>query len=304
MATIPPTGTQWRITSGDWVAELVELGGGLRDLTNAGVPILVGYSEADPCQSGRGQHLMPWPNRIRDGRYSFAGADQQLALSEPDRRNASHGLTRFAAWHLLDQDAAAVTVGCRLLRQPGWPGVLDLSIRYALSSAGLTVTVTAQNVGASAVPFGYGAHPYISFAGSPMADVGLAVPADTYLQVDEDRLLPTGTAGVSATAFDFRTPQPLGDTSLDTAYTDLGRDADGRWRITVDRGAAGVVTVWGDAALPWVQLFNGKTKPLSDGITGIAVEPMSCPPDAFNSGTDLVVLQPGDAWQAEWGIDA
>ena len=57
-----------------------------------------GFAADEMSSGGRGQLLMPWPNRVRDGAYSFDGRDLQLALTEPRRSNASHGLARWAAW--------------------------------------------------------------------------------------------------------------------------------------------------------------------------------------------------------------
>jgi aldose 1-epimerase len=65
-----------------------------------------------------------------------------------------------------------------------------------------------------------------------------------------------------------------------------------------------LVTLWADAsAYQWLQVFTGDSLPLASRRTsGIAVEPMTCPPDAFSSGDDLLVLEPGQEFAAPWGI--
>jgi len=276
----------------------------MRSYAFRGRDVLAGYPPDARCSAGRGQLLMPWPNRIRDGRYTFAGLGHQLALTEPDRGNAVHGLARWAIWSLHERSDDAVTLGFRLRPQPGWEWSLDLSVTYALTTSGMVVTPRARNVGAEAAPFGVGAHPYLTVGEDRVDEVVLGIPAASLLEMD-DRLLPTGLAPVDGTAFDFRDPSPLGELELDTAFTNLVAGADGRWRVTITHPRAGrEVTVWADAtAYGWLQVFTGDSLPAAARRTsGIAVEPMTCPPDAFNSGDDLLVLEPGQEFAASWGI--
>jgi len=302
--SVLPSGDQWTIRQGDHEAVVVEVGGGLRTYAFRGRAVLAGYPPDARCPAGSGQLLVPWPNRIRDGRYTFAGRDHQLALSEPDRANAVHGLVRWAIWSVLERTEDTVTLGCRLRPQPGWEWSLDLSVTYALTASGLAVTPRARNVGTEAAPFGFGAHPYLSVGEIRVDEVELGIPAASLLELD-DRLLPIGVAAVEGTDQDFRQPRVLGELELDTAFTALDADADGRWRVTIaNQGNGRAVTIWADAtAYPWLQVFTGDSLPLTARRTsGIAVEPMTCPPDAFNSGKDLLVLQPGQEFAASWGI--
>ena len=297
-----PTGAQWTIRRGGDELVVVEFGGGIRGYTRAGVDVVAGYGPDEMSVAGRGQQLIPWPNRLRDGKYTHAGTERQLALTEPAKHNASHGLVRWTTWDLLDQTSTSITVGQRLHPQPGWAWVLELTTIYALADDGLTVTTTALNVGEGDAPYGYGAHPYLSIADTPVAEVALEIPAATYLETDPERQLPVGTHPVEGSAYDFRTSRPIGDLALDTAFTDLARGADGRWAVTLSGLATGAVSLWGDEAYAWTQVFAGRAHPHTEGTTGIAVEPMTCPPDAFNSGTDLVVLRPEQSHTGSWGI--
>ncbi|HEY3534448.1 MAG TPA: aldose 1-epimerase family protein [Pedococcus sp.] len=301
---IPASGEQWTIRHGSQEATVVQVGGGLRTYTVDGLDVLAGYGPDEMAASGRGQLLMPWPNRIRDGKYSFDGKERQLSITEVPLHNASHGLVRWAQWELVRVQAgeSAVTVRHRLLPQPGWEGILLLVVDYYLGETGLQVSTSATNVGDARVPFGYGAHPYLAIGDTPLADVELTLPADTEVLVD-DRSIPTGTEAVRPET-DFRQGRRLGDVRLDTAYTDLARDADGRWRVTLS-GLANrpPVTLWGDEAFGWTQVFTAKGEDdFTGGVRGIAVEPMSCPANAFNSGDGLVVLEPGQSWTGTWGI--
>ena len=294
------SGEQWVLERGADRLTVVEVGGGLREWTRDGVKVLAGYEPDELCLAGRGQLLIPWPNRIRGGRYELDGTAYQLAQTEPKFANASHGLVRWASWQLVDRTDDSITLDHHLYPQPGWLWQLTSTVTYRVADEGLTVTTAVTNVGAGRAPFGYGAHPYVSIGDTPVADVSLRVPAARYVTVDE-RMLPTGTLEVGDTAYDFRQAHPIGDTGLDTAFTGLARDDDGRWRVVVD-GLQDLPTVsfWGDEAFGWTQVFTGKAA--AEGEHGIAVEPMSCPADAFNSGTDLVLLDPGQTWSGTWGI--
>jgi aldose 1-epimerase len=297
--SIPPTGEQYEIISGSHRAVVTEVGATLRSFSVEGRDVVRGFGVDEMSRAGRGQHLIPWPNRIRDGRYVFNGVTQQLGLTEPARNNASHGLVRYVPWVLVEKKVDAVTNRVRMHPQPGWPGTLEAMITHQVNADGITVTVEATNIGADDLPFGYGAHPYLTVGEPTVDEVSLTVPAGSYLEVD-DRLLPTKISPVDGTIYDLRQGPVLGSTSLDTAMTDLIRDPDGRWRVKVVLGER-YAELWGDEAMKWTQIFTGG--PNRDW--SIAVEPMTCGPDAFNAGPthdDLTLLSPGDVFIGHWGI--
>jgi aldose 1-epimerase len=294
-----PTGAQYEIRSEDCTAVITELGATLRSVQIGGRDIVHGFPADKSPSGGRGQQLLPWPNRIRDGSYEFDGKPQQLALTEPARHNATHGLARYVPWRLLDHQDDAVTLQLVIYPQPGWPGTLQAQVTYRVDAAGVTVEVEAVNLGDNAIPFGYGAHPYLTVGERVVDEVLLEVPADRYLLVD-DRLLPTELQSVNGTALDWRTARRIDDAILDTAFTDLSRGADGRWEVSVrldDR----CTYVWGDEQMRWTQIFTGGPH----RNISVAVEPMTCGPDAFNPGPthdDLLVLQPDETLSLTWGI--
>ncbi len=290
-----PTGDQFEISAGEQRAWIVEVGGGLRRYTAGGREIVDGYAADELCAAGRGQCLIPWPNRIRDGAYEFAGAQQRLALTEPSEQNAIHGLVRWANWTLAAREADRLTMTHVLHPHPGYPHTLELAVDYRLDADGLTVETTAVNVGASACPFGAGAHPYLTAVTSTIDTAVLRVPGRTRLIADE-RGIPTGRESVEGTDYDFREPRPLGALELDTAFTDLDRDADGRARVRFDQ-----TTLWLDEQYTNVMLFTGDRLPSVDR-RALAVEPMSCAPNAFQSGDGLLTLEPDESFVAKWGI--
>ena len=302
-----PTGEQYTLRAGPYEAVVVETGGGLRTLTYDGDHLLHGYREEEVVTGGRGQLLAPWPNRIDGGRYDFGGRSHQLDLSEPTTGNAIHGLTRWESWQVHAARPPAehrVDLRHRLHPHPGYPHVLDLVVTYELHDTdGLTVTIEARNAGGSPAPYGVGFHPYLTTGAATVDDCLLSSPARTRLPTDE-RGLPLGREPVEGTDDDLRSGALIGARKLDGPYADLERDADGlAWARLTDPESGRGVALWLDAAWDYLQLYTGdKLRP--NPRSGLAVEPMSCPPNAFVSGDGLVVLEPGDSVQHAFGIVA
>jgi aldose 1-epimerase len=296
-----PSGRQFEISLGDQRVVVVEVGGGLRSYAVEGADVLDGYAADGMCTSGRGQVLIPWPNRIEDGRYDFDGTSHSLPLTEVPNRNAIHGLVRWAAWTAAEHEPHRVVMAHVVHPQPGYPFSLSLSIEYSLSDAGLSVQTTATNAGDRDSPYGCGAHPYLTAGTGAVDTLELRIPAGTVLRSDE-RGLPTGSAPVAGTDYDFRARQAIGGLVLDNAFTNLERAADGVARVELRDPESGAGrTLWVDEAYPYVMVFSGD--PLPDvARRALAVEPMSCPPNAFRSGESLVRLAPGESHTATWGI--
>jgi aldose 1-epimerase len=296
---IPPSGEQFELALGDQRAVVVELGGGLREYVRAGLAILDGYGVDAMCTSGRGQLLVPWPNRLRHGAYDFDGRRHQLPLTEPENGNAIHGLVRWARWDLAEREPQRIVLEHTLHPQPGYPFALALRVEYALAPDGLSIRTRAQNVGSDACPYGAGAHPYLML-GTPVVDpLELRVPASTVLHPDEDGIA-TRPAPVEGTEFDFRARRQIGATKLDNAYTGLERGDDGLARVELRHGDSGL-DVWMDESYGYVMVFTGD--PLPDvNRRSLAVEPMTCPPNAFRTGVDVIRLEPGEEFESAFGI--
>lgn len=299
---VAPSGEQFAIAHSDQRAVVVGVGGGLRAYTRSGRDVLDGYPLEAICSGGRGQLLMPWPNRVAGGRWAHAGETHQLALTEPAAGNAIHGLVRWASWTAVVHEADRVTVAHRLHPQPGWPGTLDLRVRYALADDGLTVTTEAVNVGAEPCPYGAGAHPYLTLGTPAVDELVLELPARTRLTADEHGI-PTGTVPVTGSRYDFTVPRGIGADVLDTGFRDLRRDEDGlaRARIATIDGLRRT-TLWVDGAYTHLMVFTGDTLAAGARRRGLAIEPMSCPPNALATGEGLVWLAPGESHTGRWGI--
>ncbi|HEY3733462.1 MAG TPA: aldose 1-epimerase family protein [Streptosporangiaceae bacterium] len=302
--SIPLTGAQFEISAGDYRATVTELGAGLRELHHRGTPVLAGYEADELPPAAAGQLLAPWPNRVDGGRYSFAGASLQLDLSEPAHGNAIHGLTRWANWvpevHTQDQ----VRLSHVLHGRTGYPFCLRIEAEYRLHpDEGLQVSVTAGNPGTRPAPYGTGSHPYLTTGPRLIDECELTLPAASWLPIG-DRGIPAGPLeGIDGTPFDFRKPRAIGATRLDHALTTLERSEDGRAWVRL-AGPHGGVRLWAGEGYGWLQVFTGDPLAEPRRRRALAVEPMTCPPNAFATGTDLITIEPGGSVRHAWGIEA
>jgi aldose 1-epimerase len=298
---IAPSGEQFEIASGEQRATIVEVGGGVREYAVAGRDVFDPYPLQAICDGAHGAPLIPWPNRLGDGRYRFEDVDYQVALTEPAKHNAIHGFLRWRAWRAVERAPDRVVMGTRLYPLDGYPFALDVQVAYELGDAGLTVSTTATNIGERACPYGAGQHPYLSPGSGLIDDCELEVPAETRIVTDEVRQLPTGREPVQGTQFDFRGARRLGEGRLDFAFTDLIREDTGQAVTRLCAPDGKCAELWVDEHYSIVELYTGDTLDPSRRRRGLGVEPMTCAPNALQSGEGLIVLEPGQALTTRWG---
>lgn len=301
---VPATGRQFEITHGSARAVVTEVGAALRVFEVDGVPYSETYDADQQPPSGAGTVLVPWPNRVTDGRWTLEGEPQQLALTEPDRHNAIHGLLRHTPWTVVEHAESTVVLHAMVPVQPGWPVPLLTSIGYALDGVGLTVTHTVENLGSRAVPFGVGVHPFPRAGGADTDECTLRLAAASVVPVDPERLLPVRPPRtLEGDEQEFRSGRRLGGVLLDTAFggaTPRPDDPEQLVRHTLTDPTGHGIELWADPVFKWVQVYTAEDFP--ERGRAVAIEPMTCPPDALNSGTDLIVLSPGENWIAQWGL--
>jgi aldose 1-epimerase len=305
--SIPLSGNQIELAHGAYSATIASVGASLRSLTYDGRDLVLPFEADEVRPNYRGVTLAPWPNRVVDGRYTFDGVEQLVPINEHARGNALHGLVAWQDFSVRDRGDDFVELATTVQAQQGYPHRLDLTVLFRLGDEGLYTAVTARNTGANDAPFGTGPHPYLVAGAGHADDWTLTLPAAQVLTVTPDRLVPISLEDVSteqAGAFDFRTPRVIGDVFIDHAFTALSRDAAGVASLELlATDGRGVSMRW-DTACPWVQVHTADQPDPSQSRLGLAVEPMTCPPAAFNSGTDLIVLQPGESTTAGWTISA
>ncbi|MGW4940603.1 aldose 1-epimerase family protein [Actinoplanes sp. NPDC004185] len=296
------SGLQWAIEADGHRAVIVEVGGALRHYSAGGREVLDGFGPDEISPASAGQILAPWPNRIRDGHYTFEDTAYQLPLTEPARHNAIHGLTNWSRWKLADQTGDSVTVEFDLPPQIGYPWALTLRTRWSVSADGLLSEQEVVNTSDQNAPWGFSVHPYVQLPGVAVDDILLHVPGRSRVLADA-RLLPIGAVKVAGTEYDYTEPRRVGSAVLDTTWGDLDRRPDSGSEVTIAApDGSQSVTVWGDENFHWWQVFTGDTLTGERFRRSLAIEPMTCPPDAFRSGRDLIVLAPGQTWRASWGV--
>ncbi len=312
MSPIPTSGVQHALRAGDYEAVIASVGATLRSLTHKGRDLVVPFAADEVRPSHRGATLAPWPNRVVDGSYTFGGVERQLPLTEPARAHALHGLVTWLDFEAIDKGPDHVTLATRIEPQTSYPWRIVIKTTFSLGPDGLTQTVSARNDSAEPAPWGTGPHPYLVAGPGRVDDWTLELPADQVLAVTADRLIPTDLADVDAhepARFDFRTPRQIAAAEIDHAFTGLTRDAAGlaTVRVTAPTGS-GVEMSW-DAGCPWVQIHTADRPGLPIDRIGLAVEPMTCAPDAFNADVypydaGLIVLEAGATAEASWRIAA
>lgn len=295
---MPTSNQRWTIRSGTVHAVVGAQGGGICELIVDGATVIADVGPDDVRAAFDGLLLAPWPNRIPVGAWSHHGRPQQLAISEPATNSAVHGLVAWSGWRPVRVDNDAVELAIDVLPQPGYPFHLELSVVWSVSSDGLRCRLNTRNAGAGDAPFGVAAHPYVGVPGAAVDDLELTVPANTWLEVDAN-LHPVALHDVTDSGYDFRAGTALAGVSLDTAFADrIGTES------AYIAGPAGTVEMWADDSFRWWQVYTSDY--FADDSprlrSTVALEPMTCGPNAFNTGRDLIVLGAGDEWTGAWGV--
>lgn len=298
---------EWELRSGRYVAVVTAVGATLRSLTVDGRDLVVPFAAGTVRPLYRGALVAPWPNRIADGRYTFAGVSHQAAINEVDRGHALHGLVHWVRWDAVDVAVDRLELSHDLVPQDGYPFPLRLTATYVLDEDGLHATLVATNTGPTDVPYGCCPHPYLVADTGPLDTWELTAPVGRRLEVDS-RLVPTGLVPVATVDNDFRTPAVIGTREIDHCFTGVafsGADAaegTATVRVVDPAGGTGVEMRWGTWA-PWLQIHTADRPEPENNRVGLAVEPMNCPPDAFNRpAAEVPVLAAGATHTASWTI--
>jgi aldose 1-epimerase len=297
-----PSGEQIAIAHGDQRAVITEVGATLRTYVKGGVSVVEGFAAEEVPTGARGQVLFPWPNRIGDTHWSFSDRTAQPTVNDVAHATAIHGLVRWRPFRVESVNQNRCVLTLLLHPTPDYPFLSEISVAYHLGSLGLTVTTTVTNRDDVPIPFGVGFHPYLAVTTPTIEGAELEVPARAYIAVNE-RQLPTGEIlPVVGNALDFTKRKSISGHDLDVTYTELIRDDSGLTNVVVVDSTGGEVELSMDRNFAYVQVFTGDTLERGRRRTAVAVEPMTCPPDALRSGKDVVVLEPGQHWAGSWRL--
>lgn len=297
-----PSGEQIAIAHGDQRAVVTEVGATLRTYVKGGVAVVEGFVAEEPSDHARGQVLYPWPNRLGEGEWTFSGRHAHAAIDDVAHATAIHGLVRWRPFRVEAVNQNRCVLSLLLHPSPAYPFLTELSVAYHLGSLGLTVTATVTNRDDVVVPFGLGFHPYLAVTTPTIEGALLEVPAHAYVALNE-RQLPSGEIlPVVSSPLDFTKRKSLSGHELDVTFTELTRDDSGLAVVTLEDAQGGELELSVDRNFPYVQVFTGDTLEKGRRRTSVAVEAMTCPPDALRSGKDVVGLEPGQHWAGSWRL--
>jgi aldose 1-epimerase len=296
-----PNGRLYEIRSGRHRAVVAGVAATLLSWQVDGTEMLLTHPADQVGEGYQGKTILPWPNRIDQGQYTFDGQDLQVPINEPSREAALHGLMGFVEWQPVRHQPDRVALEYILHPHYGYPFWMAFQIEFAVDDRGVRSTLTAKNIGKTDAPFGTANHSYIAAGDGTIDSIVFELPASTYY-LTNDRLIPTGTASVEGTEYDFRSKRPLGSTTMDTAFTDLARGSDGTAVVRFERPEGEDVELWVDGTHKYLQVYTDDT-PDADRPprAGITVEPMTCAPNAFVTGDGLITLRPGETHEGSWG---
>ena len=297
-----PSGEQIAIAHGDQRAVITEVGATLRTYVKGGVAVIEGFAGEEVPTGARGQLLYPWPNRIGDGTWTFSERTARTTVDDVTYATALHGVVRWRPFRVESVNQNRCVLALLLHPSPEYPFLSEVEVAFHLGSLGLTVTTTVTNRDEVPIPFGLGFHPYLAVTTPTIEGTDLEVPARAYVATNE-RQLPTGEIlPLAGSQLDFSRRKSVNGHELDVTYTELTRDDLGLATVVVADGTGGSVELSMDRNFPYVQVFTGDTLERGRRRTSIAVEPMTCPPDALRSGKDIVVLEPGQHWAGSWRL--
>jgi aldose 1-epimerase len=301
MSAPAATGTQYELSLGQAHAEITQVAAGIRHLSVGGVDLVEPFGPHEVSPMCNGITLVPWPNRVAGGRWMLEGEEQQLDITEPERGAALHGLLRDRPYDLVEHTEDSVALAATIFPTRGYPFVVDVTVRYRLVPDGLEVDYELSNPGTSRAPVAIGAHPYLRLGSVPIDDLVLTVPAGTRFETDAV-LTPVREAPVAGTEFDLRGGRRVSELTLDDGFGAVEFSGDiAASRLTAPDGR--FVELWQPREFGYVQVFTTHIFPRPDGLhRAIAVEPMTAPPDALNTGQSLHWLEPGERWSIGWGI--
>lgn len=282
-----------------WVHGVIAaVGAAIRCLSIGGVALTPGFDDRNPAPFSCGKVLVPWPNRVRDGRWTHRGRTLQLDITDAVHHTALHGVLCGAAYQPVSRSASSIMLSAPVAHPSGYPFHLDTAVGYHLVADGLVTTHSVRNAGSEPAPVALGAHPFLAIGDVPTETLTLTVDGVQHVDVDDQRI-PVGATAVDGTAWDLRAGRAIADLDLDDSWSVSGGPSVHTLRAPDGRA----VSLWADGNFGFVHVFVTREFPSYGGaVTAVALEPMTAPADALNSGVGLRWLRPGETFSASWAI--
>ena len=301
------TGEQYVLThsshAGEFSATITQVGAALRLFSIGDIDLVEPYSADAPVPLCAGQVMAPWVNRLDRGQWTYKGEVLQNPITIVEQNNANHGLMLDHVYELVSQTASSVKLSGLIAPTAGYPFEVLTTVTYELTDDGLVVTHRAVNQSAEAAPFATGAHPYFKFSAVDSAELILTSDAQT-LTVVNHRQIPVAESATVGSELDLRGGVRVGSQHIDEDFTNLPRDEHGNAHTYLRAPDGRGLDVWQDETFKHVVIFTPNYFPTIDGgeTSVAAIEPSTAAPNAFNSGRDLIWLEPGATFVGRWGV--
>jgi aldose 1-epimerase len=278
----------YSLTNGDATAVINLVGSALVGL-RFGNHVVIPETDLGP-KTYAGALLTPWPNRISKGRYQFEGSEYQLDTRD-GLGNALHGLVDDATAEIVETANGFLKLATRVEGDPGYPASLLVETSFELTQSELVVSYFVTNTGTGNAPVGIGTHPYFPFSEATTVEINAEVAF-----VHGADMLPIANIPASDIGLGKGIRAMAQDLSLDTQFT---RTANPVATLESDGQA---LDIWSENA-DWLMVYTTNKFPWASGEgNAIAIEPQTCPADAFNTGEDLRVLAPGESTFMRFGL--
>jgi aldose 1-epimerase len=276
------------------------VGASLMELALSGNKVIEQAAAGRPELSA-GVVMAPWSGRIAGGKWiDETGAERSLAINEPARNNALHGLVYDKSFAVKKSTASSVELVIDITATDGYPYALRLAVSYEIEDGELYASFAVKNLSDARAPFSIGFHPYFSTAWAD-APLKLQVSAGSVLELNEN-MIATGKAKVSDADKDLRAGKALTEVKLDDDFTDLDF-VHGIATTKLLTASGSGLEVWQEDVFKHAVIYTPEEFPTQSGsIKAIAIEPCSSAVNAFNSKQDLLVLSPGETRSGSWGI--
>ena len=301
------TGAQFVLTHptsrGTLSATITQIGASLRLFSIGEIDLVEPYGEGQQAPLCAGQIMTPWVNRLDKGQWKYRERLLQNPINLVEQNNANHGLLLEHAYELVEKTEQSVTLRGTIVPTEGYPFMVQTFVTYSLDDSGLTVTHRAVNQSVDPAPYATGAHPYFKFSTVETGELLLSSDAAT-LTVVNPRQIPVAEAATIGSEFDLRNGVRVKDKFIDEDFTNLPRDSQGLAHTYLRASDGRGLDVWQDESFKHVVIFTPDYFPTIDGAQthAAAIEPSTAAPNAFNSGRDLIWLEPGVEFVARWGV--
>lgn len=281
MFSTPPN--QVELRAGKSIARVSSLSAAITFLEIDGVVAVAQVTKEAILNAFASVVCAPWPNRIANGKWNGV----QFPGNDP-HGNALHGLVFDKEFEQVSNSENSASYRCHLAPSANYNFELEIQVEYVLTDDGLEVTYGAVNLGNQKAPYGVAAHPYFDVQPGSTFDI----PAKKQ-SINNEIQIPTGTRDVTESHFVFD------DAILDDCYSELTGD------FVISHPDGSSVTIWQGSDFKYLMVYTGhQMAKYGFPNAGLAVEPQTCPANAFNTGEDLIWLEPGHHWQSRWGVTA